>query len=246
MNRQPSVTVITVCYNAHDMLRKTIDSVLGQDYPLMEYIIVDGASTDGTVRMLEVLDGGNVKVQWISEPDRGIYDAMNKGVALAGGEWVIFMNAGDTFYSPTTISDVFSHQYNPDVEVIYGDVAKSGHDGNIVIKKAGEPYNSHRMFFCHQSAFTRREALTRHPFDISHRFSADFKFYKTLINEGSVMQHIDVPVSVFDTTGVSNSRRSEGLHDNISVIMETDTPVTRLRLLPRLWLPYIMCRLRGK
>ena len=104
-------------------------------------------------------------IRWISEPDKGIYDAMNKGIRMAEGEWVIFMNAGDVFASDDTLSKVFSVER--DADVIYGDVIKGDS-----IKKAESPHNGHRMYFCHQSAFVRTSCLKEFPFDIQHRMSA--------------------------------------------------------------------------
>lgn len=94
------ISVITVCYNAVDTLEKTIQSVLEQTYHNIEYIIIDGGSTDGTVEIIHRYV--DYLAYWVSEPDRGIYDAMNKGIERATGEWVNFMNAGDYFYNYDT------------------------------------------------------------------------------------------------------------------------------------------------
>lgn len=240
----PKISVVTVCRNALDSLRLTARSVLAQTYPQIEYIIVDGASTDGTGQFLQGLDDERAK--WVSERDAGIYDAMNKGAAMATGEWVIFMNAGDTFAADDTIERVFGGGDLADAGVVYGNVLKRGADGSLIEKQASAPRNCHRMFFCHQSAFYRRRELEEAPFDPRHRMSADIHQVKRLIAKGMKFKQLDFPVAVFDTTGVSNARRSEGLRDNISVVRELDSPLTQLRLLPKLVVPYLMCRLRGK
>ena len=98
------ITVITVCHNAAKTLEKTIKSVLNQTYPNIEYIIIDGGSTDDTVDIIKRY--ADRLAYWISEPDKGIYDAMNKGIEVATGEWINFMNAGDTFYEENTIDFV--------------------------------------------------------------------------------------------------------------------------------------------
>jgi glycosyltransferase involved in cell wall biosynthesis len=234
MSNPVLVTVVTVCRNVKSSLEKTMNSLLHQSYAHIDYVIIDGASTDGTPEMLGKTEG----IRWISEPDKGIYDAMNKGIRMAEGEWVIFMNAGDVFASDDTLSKVFSVER--DADVIYGDVIKGDN-----IKKAEPPHNGHRMYFCHQSAFVRTSCLKEFPFDIQHRMSADFKQMKQLYLAGKTFMQLDFPIAVFDTSGVSNAQRSKGLYDNIQVIREVDNWKERLRLLPRLLFTYWMCRLRG-
>jgi glycosyltransferase involved in cell wall biosynthesis len=237
------ISVVTVCYNSATLLEETIKSVLAQKSKNFEYIIVDGKSTDSTA---EILEKYRDKIDTIvSEPDRGIYDAMNKGARLSSGDYIIYMNAGDKFADELTIARLVD-DINVNSEVVYGDVIKADAQGNDVVKPAEEPHNSHRMYFCHQSSLVARGTILSHPFDISHKLSADFKLMKTLYNEGAHFQQLHYPIARFDTGGVSNRRRSDGLRDNLRVIAETDSLIDRLRLAPRLWVPYIMCRLRGK
>ena len=114
------VTVVTVTYNAAESLEKTILSVLQQNYSNVEYIIIDGGSTDGSV---EIIKKYSDKIAyWVSEPDRGIYDAMNKGIRKATGEWINFMNAGDLFFHESTLSSVFSKQNHSLYDIMYSDV----------------------------------------------------------------------------------------------------------------------------
>lgn len=231
------VTIITVCRNHAQELERTIRSVESQTWQEKEYLVIDGASTDDTLDVIKAHEASITR--WVSEPDQGIYDAMNKGVKMAQGEWVIFMNAGDTFAGDDTLQKVFG---NPlDADVIYGDVIK----GELV-KKAEAPRNAHRMFYCHQSAFVRTSCLREYPFDIRHKMSADFKQVKQLYLNGKRFRQLDFPVANFDTQGVSNRNRSAGLYDNIQVIRETDRLWEQVRLLPRLWITYLICRIRGK
>lgn len=235
--QKPLITIITVCRNNAIGLEKTIRSVAAQTYQETEYIVIDGASTDDTPDIIKDYSG-NIS-QWVSEPDKGIYDAMNKGIRMAHGEWTIFMNASDTFASDDTLQQVFSRQQ--DADVIYGDVIKGNH-----VKKAEPPHNAHRMFFCHQSAFVRTTCLRQYPFDTNHRMSADFKQIKQLYLAGKQFHQEDFPIARFDTTGISNTSRSAGLFDNISVIAEVDGLSDKIRLLPRLFFTWCICRLRGK
>ena len=114
------ITIITVCYNAVNVLEKTICSVLNQSYKNIEYIIIDGKSTDGTLNIIKKYD--TYITRWTSEPDKGIFDAMNKGVSYSHGNWVLFLNSGDYLCDEFVISRCFENcQYN-DCSVIYGDV----------------------------------------------------------------------------------------------------------------------------
>lgn len=237
----PKVSIVTVTYNAGKLAEKTLSNLLEQDYPEKEIIVVDGKSTDDTLDIISRYAQRGALAKWVSEPDGGIYDAMNKGVGMASGEWVIFMNAGDVFASQDVLRRVFVSGQQ-DADVVYGDVVKDGE-----VKKAPQSYYPyHRMLFCHQCVFTRRECLQRNPFDIRHRLSADFKSFLVLYQRGARFKHVDIPVAIFDTGGVSNRQRSRGLRDNISVVCETIPLLERLKFLVRLAVPYLMCRLRGK
>ena len=203
-----------------------------------EYIVVDGASTDDTLHVIKKHE--SIIDKWVSEPDEGIYDAMNKTVKMAKGEWVIFMNAGDLFASRDCIERAM--YFSKDADVVYGDVIKSGG----FVKRSCEWHNSHRMIFCHQSVFVRTKLLRSFPFDTMHRKSADFKFFKMLGKNHARFVYTAFPISIFDTSGVSNAKRSKGLADNVSVVLECDSFIDIIRFLPKLLFPYIICRLRGK
>lgn len=213
----PKISVITVCRNVLADVQRTAASVMEQTYTNYEYIFVDGASTDGTVEWLKEQNG----IIWCSEPDKGIYDAMNKGVRLAKGEWIIFMNAGDTFYDKDVLHRIAPYLEN-EYGLVYGDIVKE-RKGQEVIKHAELPHNSHRMFFCHQALFTRTDLLRETPFDTTHKLSADFKFVKQMYLKSVPMRYVPQVIACFDTHGVSNTRLTDGLEDNIAVIREVDT-----------------------
>ncbi|RZK61390.1 MAG: glycosyltransferase, partial [Pedobacter sp.] len=113
----PKLTVITIVYNNVRDIERTINSVLNQTYPKIEYIIIDGKSTDGTLDIIEKYRSKISKI--VSEPDKGIYDAMNKGLALATGDYVLFMNSGDEIYDETTVEDIFESA--PGADIYYGE-----------------------------------------------------------------------------------------------------------------------------
>lgn len=242
ITQKPLISVITVCRNADKLLEATVQSIASQEYQNIEYIIVDGASTDATVDVVKKHATDIDK--WISEPDKGIYDAMNKGVGMATGEYCIFMNAGDTFADNSVLNRIFSDANSADV--IYGNVIKTDKEGNRFEKQAEAPHNAHRMFFCHQSALTRTDCLREFPYDTKYTMSADFKLYKTLLKNGKIFRQVHMPISIFDTNGVSNTSRAKGLKQNIDIIKEVDSLVDKIRLLPRLYFVYWIAKLRHK
>ena len=132
MENQPKVSIITVCFNAKEMLMTTLEDIRKQKYDNLEYIVIDGKSSDGTLDLVN--NDQDIISKIVSEPDKGIYDAMNKGINIATGEWVIFMNAGDTFANENILTRVFKE--DDDADVIYGDVIKYNSDGRRTIKKA--------------------------------------------------------------------------------------------------------------
>ena len=165
-------TIITVTYNAGDQLEKTIQSVINQRYPNTEYIIVDGGSSDNTIEIIKKYE--NQINCWISEDDSGIYEAMNKGVELAKGDWVNFMNAGDKFTENETIAWI-SQQINPDSDVVFGDRYYI-RNGKKTLQKA-RPIEEIfvRMPFGHQASFFKRELIKNNHFNDTYRYTADYE-----------------------------------------------------------------------
>lgn len=163
----PRISVVTVVYNGAAVLEKTIQSVLGQGLPGLEYIIIDGGSTDGTVDMICAYEGD--LEYWVSERDRGIYDAMNKGIQLCRGEWVGLINADDT-YTPGALQRVLEAvQGRPEVNVVHGDILLRYPDGTGKVKRAKRSsflLKYWEMVLNHPSFFVRREYYADHLFSL--------------------------------------------------------------------------------
>ena len=196
----PLISVVTICYNAKNDLEKTILSVLSQTYQDIEYIIIDGGSTDGTVDIIHKYS--ERLFYWISEPDKGIYDAMNKGMDRATGSWINFMNAGDTFCDNEVIKNIFGYNDLSDYSVIYGDCYVSKLNQLQYLKASSMKKVHVQMPFCHQSSFIRK---TRLRFSIDLKIAADYQmiyeYYR--MNGISSFLYISKPISVFDATGIS-------------------------------------------
>lgn len=162
------ITIITVCYNAVNVLEKTICSVLNQSYKNIEYIIIDGKSTDGTLNIIKKYD--TYITRWTSEPDKGIFDAMNKGVSYSHGNWVLFLNSGDYLCDEFVISRCFENcQYN-DCSVIYGDVYQDYISKKRYYKECPFYLSKKKirgMGICHQALFVRGDIIRNLRFDLS-------------------------------------------------------------------------------
>lgn len=201
----PLISVVTICYNAKNDLEKTILSVLSQTYQDIEYIIIDGGSTDGTVDIIHKYS--ERLFYWISEPDKGIYDAMNKGMDRATGSWINFMNAGDTFCDNEIIKNIFGYNDLSDYSVIYGDCYVSKLNQLQYLKASSMKKVHVQMPFCHQSSFIRK---TRLRFSIDLKIAADYQmiyeYYR--MNGISSFLYISKPISVFDATGISTTNNN--------------------------------------
>lgn len=192
---QPKISVVTVCYNTVNDIEKTILSVINQTYPNIEYLIIDGGSKDGT---MDIVNKYKDKIDVIvSEPDKGIYDAMNKGIKAAAGEWINFMNAGDLFVKNTTLSEVFkAKQYSCDV--IYGDTIKILSTGAYWSKHEPVDTLKTRLPFCHQSCFISKNAAMSNLYNTDYKIAADYNQFYTIYKNGGRFKDISVPISIFD------------------------------------------------
>jgi glycosyltransferase involved in cell wall biosynthesis len=182
---KPKISVVTITYNAEAALQRTLDSVLSQSYPYVEHLIIDGASTDGTLALVEQYreesteQAASHEVVVQSEPDRGIYDAMNKGLQKATGDYVLFLNAGDTLPATDTL-ELAMDKAGDGVGVLYGNTDVVDGEGNFLYHRRLQPperlsWRSFRqgMLVCHQAFYARTEIAREIPYDLQYRFSAD-------------------------------------------------------------------------
>jgi glycosyltransferase involved in cell wall biosynthesis len=197
----PKVTVITVVLNAVDLIERTLQSVIAQDYPNLEFIVVDGLSTDGTLEIIAKYSHGITKM--VSGKDGGIYQAMNKGADLATGEWVLFQNAGDFFVDSGVISRAFQACNAAQCDVIYGDSIYVFEDYRWVERAVPQATMEDGLGFCHQSCFVRTALQKEYGLDATERVAADYDLGLRLLKAGKVFQHVDVLITEFLTGGYS-------------------------------------------
>ena len=216
-----SITVITVSCNAVNVIEKTIRSVIGQQYKDFEYIVVDGNSQDGTVDIIRRYEAQITR--WISEPDTGIYNAMNKAVRMASGDYCIFMNAGDLFVDSLVLTRISSF-LNDEYDVVIGNEISVKKDRIVDYVKAPQVLTFNHLYnssLCHQASFIKRSLLLEYPYDENLRLVSDWKFWiQTLIMENASYLAVDVDVCVFNREGLTYTRVEQGIEERKFVLSE--------------------------
>lgn len=213
--KHPLVSVITVVLNSEELIESTVQSVIKQTYENVELIIVDGGSSDSTLTIL-----GRYKKyisKLVSEPDNGIYNAMNKGINMASGDWIVFMNSGDQFSSCDVISSIFNFCRGSE-KIIYGDVIVNY--GNFsFLERAGDLSRLWTgMKFSHQSAFIKLSYHKCNKYNESYRIAADFNFFLNAYNNQVQFNYINIPISKVITGGMSEQNQLQTIKDNRAVV----------------------------
>ena len=217
------LSIITITYNAEQFLERTIQSILAQTDQNFEYIIVDGKSKDGTLRIASTYK--NRVNQLISEPDEGLYDAMNKGLKLAKGDFVWFMNAGDEINDKETVSRI-AQSVSEQIDVLYGDTYFVNNEGEIQgLRSEITPHRLPKnlkwqdmklgMLVCHQSFIARKSIA---PFYMKNNLSADIDWEIECLKRAKEVKYLDFVVSKYLTGGVSNQQLKRSLLDRYEVL----------------------------
>lgn len=239
MGKEMMLSIITVNYNHRGGLEKTLKSVFSQFYRDFEYIVVDGGSSDGSKQLISQLyenaypnPNSTIIFQWVSEPDKGTYDAMNKGLTMATGEYVLFLNSGDILASNHVLSDVFSQEHCADL-IVGRQYQMRGHRKCTAHRIAAEEVNKQFLIsntLPHQATFIRRELLLQSGgYDLSYNIVADWVFwYDAIVNHNATVSCIPEFISVMEEEGLSkdiNQCRAEMakyLHGQSSECSEQD------------------------
>ena len=222
--KRDKISIVTVTYNDVANLRKTVESVISQQYWIKELVIINGGATDGTHEYL--MKYKNQIDVWISESDKGIYDAMNKGSRKATGEWIIFLNSGDVFSNDNVLENVFSADIPKEVDVIYGDTVYSyGKEEYKEFRKSKKLRNFWKgMVTSHQSFFIRKRIMDYRQFDTRYKIASDFNQLYTFLMDGGLFVYKKLYISRVDTTGISNNKRMiQSVLEHWSVIRRYST-----------------------
>ena len=238
-----TITYITITYNAAQVLQRTLDSVLQQDYPDIVHLIIDGASTDGTLQLVDdyiqrsnAAENGH-RIQVASEPDHGIYDAMNKGLRSLDGDYVCFLNAGDFLPSSDTVSKIVAAALGPNGDcpqcdlpaVLYGDTDIVDGEGRFLHHRRLSPpenltWKSFRqgMLVCHQAFYARTDFAIATPYDQRYRYSADvdwcIRIMKAAAKENVPLQNLHMVVANYTQEGQTTLHHRESLIERFKVM----------------------------
>lgn len=211
----PKISIITVCFNAEKTIKQTIESVINQTYENIEYIIIDGKSNDQTLLIIQNYNNKISKI--ISEPDNGIYNAMNKGINLSTGNYLLFLNADDYLISTTVISNFLAHICKSEISDIYY--------GNLLIYNkengAGKIWETQKKIdgkllynstIPHPSTIFRRAIFDDlGTYNESYEITADHEFYIRSLVNGKKFRHINILTALFSTGGISTSKDNSSL-----------------------------------
>ena len=218
----PKFSIITVTYNAGAVLEDTIQSVITQTYRNVEYIIVDGGSKDHT---LDIINRYCVHIHTlVSEPDKGLYDAMNKGIRLATGDYLCFLNAGDELHEDDTLQLMVHSITGTELpDVLYGETAIVDEEGHFLrMRRLSAPedlnWKSFKdgMLVCHQAFFPRRELAE--PYDLRYRISADFDWCIRIMKKSHTLHNTHLTLIAYLNEGMTTRNHRASLHERFRIM----------------------------
>lgn len=202
-------TIIIPTLNAEAKLHITLDSLAMQTYSDFECIVMDGCSSDHTIGIVKNFQEKIPGLRFYSEPDNGIYDAMNKAVTHSTGEYLLFMGAGDSLYNKNVLERVSLHLSNTSCDILYGDICFLP---NQMVK---QPEKIHRHFFrsgkmlCHQSILAKKQTLSEYPFNTKFTYGADRDWLIKNYHKGRVLSHVPIVIANYDTTGLTGKPENQ-------------------------------------
>ena len=226
ISMQPKFSIITVTFNADKVLEKTIQSVISQTYRNMEHVIVDGGSKDHTLDIVKKYQEHIGPV--ISEPDKGLYDAMNKGIRMATGDYLCFLNAGDELHDKETLQHLVLTLKGKDwPDVIYGETAIVDENGSFLhMRRLSTPeqltWKSFKqgMLVCHQAFLPKRELALKHLYDLQYRFSADFDWCIRIMKEAKYLHNTRLTLINYLNEGMTTRNHKASLKERFRIMVK--------------------------
>lgn len=207
------ISVITVCLNSEKTIENALRSVLVQDYSSVEYIVIDGCSSDNTNVIVSDYEKDFVERGYdfihLIEKDTGIFDAMNKGITIATGDWIIFLNSDDSFFDSHVLSQVFNEKHEG-IDCIYGDVMCTIGEQKNYRKAFPIDVITYRNPYVHQALFVKKSVIEKYKFNLKYKYSADFDQAVRMYLAGKKFEHVNMPIVNFSLEGASQQNYKEG------------------------------------
>ena len=229
MRKNNFVSIVIISLNTKKKFIRSLNSAYSQNYKKKEIIVIDGLSKDGTD---ELIKKNKKKInKLITEKDKGIYDAMNKGIKYANGDWIVFLNSGDIFYKNNIVKKVFSSKSfknNLNQDIIYGN--------SIIINKQLKYYvnsknintQSIHMPFCHQSSFVKSRLLKKNKFDLQYKICADFNFFINMYKSKKKFKRLDDIFCIVEGGGLSDKSRFRVFNENLKILFKNSVFIKNL------------------
>lgn len=218
----PLFSIVTVSLNHLGGLTKTHHSLNTQTCTDYEWIVIDGCSTDGTTAYLEGTD-----INWISEKDNGIYDAMNKGIDHANGTYIIFMNAGDCFADNKVLETIRKKIRNSIPDFIYGDALEI-YNGKIFLKKSRDVRKIIQgMITHHQSMIYKTDLLKKEKYNLSYKIAADYDLTLRILRKAENILYIPQPICIFESGGLSQRQAFQGRKEQFQIRRAVNIPLRK-------------------
>lgn len=218
------LSVITVTWNAASTLGRTLQSVREQSWPHLEHLVIDGRSEDGTRELIDRLHHG--RLRWVSEPDKGLYDAMNKAFTRSSGDYLCFLNAGDTFFASDTVEKMMrtiDDGESPDI--LYGETAIVNEKGFFLhMRRLRAPEKlswksfTQGMLVCHQAFIVKRELFE--PYDLSYRFSSDFDWCIRMMKKSKNLHNTHLTLINYLNEGMTTTNRKASLKERYRIMVK--------------------------
>jgi glycosyltransferase involved in cell wall biosynthesis len=222
--QNPKFTIITPAYNVQDRIESCILSVANQSYKNIEHLIIDGLSTDDTLSIVKNYSNKHPHIHWISEKDNGIYDAMNKGVSMSNGEWILFLGSDDVFYDKYILGNILAQNNIEELDVLYGNVIW-GDSGNIYDGKFSQ-LKIMKINICHQAIFFRKQIFEKlGEFETKYKVCADWVFNMKWMNDDDIKKkYVDFVISKYNTEGLSSRLRDEEFIEDYDDLIKKHFP----------------------
>ena len=256
MDNLPLISIVTVVYNDVKNIEKTILSVINQSYPYIEYIVIDGNSTDGTFNIINKYSDKLAYI--ISEPDSGIYYAMNKGMEKASGEWIHFLNSGDIYCNPDVLSAVFNTKEScltppgsdgsryadnelahEDTDLIYGDIVLKYPFGTV--RMDCSPDNGEHSLVRHPCCFIKASVMKKYKYDTQYKISADTCFFNVCKNNNHRFKYIPLCITVFDSySGLSSKNKLNSYIEDMQISKVKNNSIKWLKGYIKSYISYVI------